>query len=121
MFFSSAAETGIWWKGGGDQRLLVPSLQPQVWSWAGGKQAEVSLRGGGRGPGRLCVGHAHKAGGHRAPRPPPPPADAVGEIVHSGYLSSPDHVAEELEWKRMWSCGEAGQASRGPGIPEGTS
>lgn len=53
--------------------------------------------------------------------PPPPPADAVGEIVHSGYLSSPDPVAEELEWKRMWSCGEAGQASRGPGIPEGTS
>jgi len=54
-----------------------------------------------RGPGRLCVGHAHKAGGHRTP--PPAPADAVGEIVHSGYLSSPDPVAEELEWKQMWS------------------
>ncbi|KAG5197850.1 hypothetical protein JEQ12_008579 [Ovis aries] len=37
--------------------------------------------------------------------------DAVGEIVHSGYLSSPDPVAEELEWKRMWSCGEAGENS----------
>lgn len=80
MFFSSAAEIGIWWRGGGDQGLLVgPSLQPQVWSRAWGKQAEVSLRGGGRGPGRLCVGHAHEAGGHRTP--PPPPADGVSEVV----------------------------------------
>lgn len=99
MFFSLAAEIGIWWRGGGD--LVEPSLQPQLWSRAGGKQAEVSLRGGGRGPGRLCVGHAHKVGGHRTP--PPPPADAVGEIVHSGYLSSPDPVTKELEWKWMWS------------------
>ena len=53
------------------------------------------LRGGGRGPGRLRVGHAHEAGGHRTP--PPPSADAVGEVVSSGYLSPPDPVPEELE------------------------
>ena len=43
MFFSSAAEIGIWWRGGGDEGLLVePSLLPQVWSRACGNQAEVT-------------------------------------------------------------------------------
>ena len=72
MFFSSAAEIGIWWRGGGDEGLLVePSLQPQVWSRACGKQAEVTSEVVGEALGG-CVLATPTRQEDTAPDPHPP-------------------------------------------------